>query len=200
MNMDPMNHNNNVEPWLESALGQYASAEPRAGLEGRILANLQAERRRMTQRKRWWWASAGTVAAAAAIALAVWLGHNDRAHAPGGGTMTARRDAGAEPRPMVSPEVPPLTSPAQRATKDCVVTGLCPVHARRSHAAPRLDQFPAPAPLSDQEKLLARYVQQFPQRAALIARAQTELQQRTELEMAAPWPNNADFNHQERQQ
>jgi hypothetical protein len=203
MNMDPTNHKNNVEAWLESALGQYAKAEPRAGLEGRILANLQTERRRIAERNRWWWTSVGTVAAVAAVALAVWLGHAPSTRTPNEAGHTATNDAGRETGPSVSPEVHP---PTQRATKACGATGLCPVQPRRSDGAkhqsatPRLDQFPAPAPLSDQEKLLARYVEQFPQRAALIARAQTDLRQQTELEMAATWPSNADFNHQEQQQ
>ena len=206
---DPANRKNSVDEWLESALGQYSKAEPRAGLEVRILANLQAERRRMTQRQRWWWASAGTVAAAAAIALAVWLGHRSNSRSPNEASLTAKRDTKSEPRTQVSPEVHPPTLPTQQKKdkeKNCVVTGLCPVQARRNggakhqSATPRLAQFPAPTPLSDQEKLLARYVEQFPQRAALIARAQTDLRQQTELEMAAPWPSHADFNQQEQQQ
>jgi hypothetical protein len=36
-------------------------------------------------------------------------------------------------------------------------------------------QFPSPAPLSEQERMLAGYVQQFPQQAVLMARAQTKL-------------------------
>ncbi len=200
--MDPINHNSDVEPWLSSALIEYANAEPRAGLEDRILANLQAQRRRITQRQRWWWAEAGAVATAAVIALSVWLGQNNRAQTPGGPSIAARPSAGAEPRPLLSPDVP---------SRGCAVTRLFPVQPRRRSSArhpaaePRavdskLDKFPAPAPLSDQEELLARYVEEFPQRAALIARAQTELQQRTELEMAAPWPINADLNHHEQQQ
>ena len=195
--MDPTKRKKDVDGWLESALGQYSNAEPRAGLEIRILANLQAERRRLAERKRWWWASAGTVAAAAALALAVWLGHPANTRTPNEASTTARIDAGSGNSPAVSPKIHTST-PA-------------PVQARRSSGAkrqatearsdePRLAQFPAPAPLSDQEKLLARYVEQFPKRAALVARAQTDLRQQTEFEMAAPWPKNTDFNHQEQQQ
>jgi hypothetical protein len=42
--------------------------------------------------------------------------------------------------------------------------------------------------LTDQEKMLALYVRDFPGKAALVARAQTELHKQDELEMAAPWP------------
>ncbi len=74
------------------------------------------------------------------------------------------------------------------------------VHAPEVAVVARLEQFPAPTPLSDQEKLLARYVQEFPHRAALIARAQTELQKSDEFEMAAPWPMNTNAGGSEKQE
>jgi hypothetical protein len=55
-------------------------------------------------------------------------------------------------------------------------------------ATPKRAQFPSPLPLTDQEKMLALYVRNFPEKAALMARAQTELHRQDELEMAAPWP------------
>jgi hypothetical protein len=54
--------------------------------------------------------------------------------------------------------------------------------------------------MNEQEKMLARYVQEFPQRAALVARAQTELQKRDEREMAAPWPKNAESTSSDQQE
>ena len=39
-----------AERWLDAALKQYGEAEPRPGLENRMLANLQAERARLTLR------------------------------------------------------------------------------------------------------------------------------------------------------
>ena len=39
---------------------------------------------------------------------------------------------------------------------------------------PKLDVFPLPQPLSEQEKMLVAYVAQHSQQAALIARARTE--------------------------
>ena len=43
-----------------------------------------------------------------------------------------------------------------------------------SSPAPKLEQFPSPQPLSEQEKILARYVNTYPEHAALIAQARTE--------------------------
>jgi hypothetical protein len=45
-------------------------------------------------------------------------------------------------------------------------------------SAPKSEQFPSPQPLSEQEKLLASYVERFPEHAVLVARAQAQLEQR----------------------
>jgi hypothetical protein len=58
--------------------------------------------------------------------------------------------------------------------------------------APKLDQFPSPQPLSEQEKILARYVANYPKHAALIAQARTEQLRRDraeEMAEAAPAGN-----------
>lgn len=65
---------------------------------------------------------------------------------------------------------------------------------------PKLEQFPSPIPLNEQEKMLARYVQEFPRKAALVARAQTDLRKRDEREMAAPWPKSAEATSSEQQE
>jgi hypothetical protein len=198
--MDPNNTKKDIDQWLDAALGQYGKAEPRAGLETRILANLRAETDRAASKRRWW-AAAGMVAATAAIAAVIWLGRGDRVRTPAGaGTTTARRDAGSGDRPSQDPTVRPVPQQLleQGARNAIRRPPTRPRPPEVTHVA-KAEQFPTPAPLSDQEKLLVRYVQEFPQRAALIARAQTELRKRTELEMAAPWPN-ADANAFEQQE
>lgn len=200
--MDPIERDREVDQWLDAALSQYGKAEPRAGLEGRVLASLQAERSRIASGRRWWWA-AGTVAATAAITLAVWLGHGYRARTPDGVGTTARHDAGGGDRPTPYPEVHPAPrQPVAQLARRALPRPLAQRMTRTPEVADaaRLERFPAPTPLSDQEKLLARYVQQFPHRAALIARAQTELRKRDEIEMAAPWPKNTETNDSERQE
>jgi hypothetical protein len=49
----------------------------------------------------------------------------------------------------------------------------------------RGEQFPSPTPLSEQEKILQRYVAQYKDDAVLTARAQTELAKKEEKEVAA---------------
>src|SRR5947208_1998971 len=86
--------NNRLDQWLDSALSEYGEAEPRAGLEKRVMANL----------------------------------------------------------------------------------------ALRTTEIPKMSQFPSPRPLSEQEKLLVRYVNESPNDAVLIAQEQAarlrEMQER----------------------
>ena len=53
-------------------------------------------------------------------------------------------------------------------------------------SSPRMPEFPSPAPLTEQEKILAQYVAKYPEHAALIAEARTEELHRDEEEMAEP--------------
>ncbi|MGB7331500.1 MAG: hypothetical protein WBD25_08940, partial [Terriglobales bacterium] len=43
---------------------------------------------------------------------------------------------------------------------------------------PKLDQFPSPQPLSEQERMLASYVAKYPETAALVAQARAEALQK----------------------
>ena len=200
-----------IERWLDDALAQYAKAEPRVGLEGRVLARLAATREESRQRLRWWGAWAFSAAAALALAL-LWLGRVERRLVPQAPVA----------RTAAPPQVGAPTSGGGRSNADAeahAVVRHVPVigrgesaHGGRGHdrpgghrqggqrpdrkevgvveadLGPKLDQFPSPSPLTDQEKMLVRYVQDFPKKAELMARAQTELRRQDELEMAAPWP------------
>ena len=50
-------------------------------------------------------------------------------------------------------------------------------------AEARLDRFPSPQPLSEQELALARYVSEFPQEATLVARTQAEFENEIQQKM-----------------
>jgi len=192
--MDPkdrdQNHNDReVERWMNAALSQHSNVEPRTGLENRILANLQSERTRLALQSRWWW-TAGTVVLAAAIVVAMWLGEGSVRRSPPrtveSPAMTHQEDAGVS-KPPARPrqgDRRAIAAPPKRLEERA---------SRHSSPgkAPKLDQFPSPAPLNEQEQMLARYVEDFPQRAALIARSQTDLRKQDELEMSAPRPKNA---------
>jgi hypothetical protein len=154
-----------IDEWLEAALIQRGRAEPRLGLENRILASIKAERERVPLRDWSWWPLWAGVAAILLIA----------------GVALFTKTQKLEPllmshiaAPVVSKSLEPRVMPSARKL---------PVHAtRRPKAAPRLEQFPSPQPLSEQEEILARYLQQFPREAGLVAQAQTQLSKQEMIE------------------
>ncbi len=178
--------NDRLDRELDAALSQYAVVEPRAGLEERVLANLRAEQEHAAARGWWRWPALGVAAAVLIVAAAslMWIEGMWRPGKPAPditarrpattsqgskqpGTRIASNDASRSVRPTVSAVV---KRPARH--------GVHPPQAIVANG-PRLDQFPSPRPLSEEERLLVRYVHDFPQDAVMIAQAQAE----TEREM-----------------
>jgi len=160
---------------LDAALTQYAAVEPRVGLEERILANLETGRKRAPVVRWWGWAAAAAFAVAivfVAITLVWRSGPRPGAIArhtppvtqnPGhSGTKTAQNGGGE-----------PLRSSHRASGRKSTTHSLAQSPAVAA-AVPRLDQFPSPRPLSEQEKILASYVVNYPQHAALLAQAHAE--------------------------
>jgi hypothetical protein len=153
---------------LDAALAKYASAEPREGLEERVLANLRAAGTRDAQRAWWNWGFAvlATVLAIAAVAVWQWnkstqipiANHPSTIKQAPVGPDLAHRD-GNSARPIKSPQ---WQRPRHRPQHETVA------------ASPKLDVFPSPLPLSEQEKILASYVAGYPEHAALVAEARMD--------------------------
>jgi hypothetical protein len=155
---------------LDGALAKYAAAEPRAGLDERVLANLRAEQARVPERVWWRWSVAGALVALVVVALAVaW--RSGRPHAP--------VIANHPPTPA-----PSVQQAGTRATSNGGAIRRTQVPRSRPRveiaANPQLDQFPSPRPLSEEEQLLVRYVHEFPEEAVLIAKAQAESEKEIE--------------------
>lgn len=160
---------NELDRELDAALAKYTAVDPRVGLEQRVLAALRADQ--AVREQLWWrWIVAGALAAVVVVALAVaW--RSGRPHAP-----------------VIANHHPPATPSVQQSgTRIASNSGAirrAPV--RRSQpkvdkaANPKLDQFPSPRPLSEQEQLLVRYVHEFPEEAVLIAKAQAESEKEIE--------------------
>lgn len=192
-----------IDRVLDAALAKYAAVEPRAGLEDRVLANLRAERA-LTPDQAWWrWSVAATLAAVVVVALALaWR-------------------SGRQSHPLVdnhpAPTTPSVQTPAtqlaannggEKQIRESRVRPHDRVAARKAAVHPvqptlvgsdnpKLDQFPSPRPLSEQEKLLQSYVAQYPEESILIARARSEALRRDQLEemKALPsgdWATDAD--------
>jgi len=169
--MEPKEHGKNAEQWLYAALKQYGKAEPRVGLEGRLLANLRAEKEHVSERGNWWRALAG-VAATLVVGWVIFLGighHGTQkeiaaVHSPASGQRQSAFPSNRELAETAVSQAQGKNSPSRR-------------HALRAADAsePRLEQFPAPRPLSEQEKMLAWYVQELPQEAKQVALAQAAL-------------------------
>jgi|ERR1700722_3642328 len=174
---------------LDAALAKYATAEPREGLEGRVLATWRAERAGLPNRTSWRWSVMTALAAVVIVTLALVL-RSDKSFHP----AVATHASSARPAPK---EVPQIVSsgrlkevrPQERAARHGtsvrrsqpeIVIAANPGPPKLS--SPRLDQFPSPHPLSEQEKILVDYVTQYPEHAALLAQLRMEALRRNREE------------------
>ena len=147
---------------LNSALAMFATVEARAGLEERVLANLRTEE--STEHRTWraW----GLAAALLTLTIVAVAWHSSRqTRAP----IANQIATPAEVKPVESGslQIPVIrsASPVRRAK---IPKRQAPLEN------PKLDQFPSPQPLSEQEKILAMYIDTYPENAALIAEARME--------------------------
>jgi hypothetical protein len=129
---------------LDASLAHYAE-EPRPGMEERILANVRATGR--AQRSRLWtW---GLAVSAAVFVLAVIIQAPRRRPVPVSSAPPVAANHAERSGAVVTPKA---HEPHRTATQ------LRSVSLRRT----RPERFPTPAPLSEQEKLLLRYVKETP--------------------------------------
>lgn len=167
--MRARNNDQSAEKWLDTALKQYGDAEPRPGLENRVLANLHAEHARLALWPRWWRPVAAAVTIIVLTGGAVLLKQKPDV---AGTTISnqvaivSRNQESALPVASASR----LHSASRQPRRSRIEN-----HIAQSSSEPRLEQFPAPTPLSEQEEMLARYVREQPQEAILVARARAEL-------------------------
>lgn len=164
---------------LDTALAQYTRAEPRPGLEDRILANLHSSAVPVEHHSWWRWGIA-TALAGVLLALAIGLS-SPKPHSP-----SAYRTTPAQLNPSVEsqrlgpdPGVGVRQAPIDISAASAITLRRKP----RLPGNPKLDQFPSPQPLSKEEIALAQYVNNFPKEAQLVADAQMQFEIETEKEM-----------------
>ncbi|MGO9088628.1 MAG: hypothetical protein ACLQBK_25770 [Candidatus Sulfotelmatobacter sp.] len=171
---------------LDAALAKYAAVEPRAGLEQRLLANLRAERAQVPDRAWWRWSLAAALTAVVVVALALaWRS---------GGPSHRVVENPPSPTPQSAQTSAQVSSNDDRQQIRGTQSGPQERGARRRAAIhraqpkvviatiPKLDQFPSPQPLSEQETILKSYVAKYPEQAVLIARAVSEARRQDQLE------------------
>src|SRR5215831_16951696 len=84
-----------VEELLEASLAHYRSAEPRPGLENRILAQLRAAPKASPWRV-WLWRLGAGLAAVAVVLVVVSVRYRVRPHAPESVVESAKRASAVE--------------------------------------------------------------------------------------------------------
>ena len=168
--MNPKERERLVDSVLDRAFGPQP-VEPRPGLEERILANLSAQQQERRRWRQWIWVPALAAAAVLAIVIGMRLMHRETA------TPVQVRHTVETPKQEVAvkPEIParPAIEPPARDGR-----GIRPVAARPVTVAkvepsmPRMEVFPAPVPLTDQERLLLALVRRQRPEAELLAAQQ----------------------------
>ncbi len=154
-----------VDRLLNEALAAQP-AEPRAGLEERILANLRAQ----PHPRPWWQWAPLSVGAAAVVLLAVLFGvwHGSQTRVPESEVRVAERaPAVAPPTAPAAPLVARHDQPKRAAAKPRVAATTTVARAE-----PRGAVFPSPVPLTPEEQLLIALAQRNRCEALLIARNQ----------------------------
>jgi hypothetical protein len=176
--------NDPLDRELDALLAEYAAVEPRAGLEHRVYANLEAAKERAAARVWWRWPALAVLAAVIVVAVSVaW-----RLRIPVQ-NVTMHPAATAPSREQAPTQVANNSENGPIPWQKAASAGRFQPHlvshpATIDPASPKLEQFPSPQPLSEQEVILAGYVTKYPERAALIAQARTEALQRDIAEQA----------------
>jgi hypothetical protein len=163
-----------MDEMLDSLLANYSSAEPRPGMETRILANLRdAEQQRPAGHSwnfRWLWA--GAAVAAAILVSVVLLGGHRKEKAP---QVVHERPAPSQLQPPQTQEKPRQIAPematAPRERRPHRAVTIQAAQSPDLELGLRPASFPTPSPLSEQERLMLAYLNHTP-REEIIAQIQ----------------------------
>ena len=177
-----------LEQEFDAALAAYSNVEPRFGLEKRVMANLRAERERVPAQLWWRWPSVAlAVAVMVLVVFAEW-----RSSKPAGYEM-----AGPVKLATATPLVVPPPASIENRTHG---SARANPRTQADSSPPKLERFPSPQPLSEQEKVLADYVARFREEAVLIARVDNEEFIHDQAELNNVSITNADFTELDEQE
>jgi len=164
-----MNTNDEFDNILADALAEYRDAEPLSGLEGRVLRRMQDG---PMQRRAWWGWSLAAGLAMALLAIAAWFELRDPPYRPlPTYQASTEQPAVAQPSPNLRTEKDPIA--AERVRPDYPEAFLPDTlkQKRRASSKPipapavssRGEQFPAPAPLTSEERALLALAHTYPE-------------------------------------
>ena len=131
---------------IEDGLASYADAEPLAGLEARVVRRVRVARAR---RRVFAWGMGLAVAASVVVGIVSWREQRRVVPRP---REVARVTSVAPPVPVIQHAV---RTPAR-------------VRAKRPKALPKLKQFPAPEPMTAEERAFVALVERDPTEAQQI--------------------------------
>jgi hypothetical protein len=177
-------------PMLDAALARYAAVDPRDGLEERVLANLRANKQRQSISRSWLAWSAVAVAAAAVIVATVVL--TSRSERPIRGIARQNITVAPETRESANVQIASNSANESAHASQSVSKKSRPAHSAakveaKVEAIPKLDQFPSPQPLTEQEQILSMYVSRFHRQAVLLAEVRAAELQKDRAEDARKW-------------
>jgi len=142
--MDDKRDERFVEELLDASLQRYRSEDPGAGWENRILANVRAADHVTRRRGAWLWAFGAATGAVILLVVVTVFSHR-------------------KPAPIPAPQVVSYPAPLPIGRAPVAVQPTLRRHTPRlTAAARRPEQFPTPAPLSEEERLLLAYVASTP--------------------------------------
>lgn len=142
--------NDQVESLIDRALGEYADAEPRAGLEQRILARVRTDMAVTEARARWifpvWWGGFGVAAAVVAVMLVSFgtrpLGRPASVASVTSGVQTRGSGTGQQ---KTLERLPMAGKHPRTSLRSVAAAGERSSVRPAPDALPKLEMFPAPA-------------------------------------------------------
>ena len=157
---------------LDAGLAKYVAGEPRGGLEDRIFANLRAEQQLPAVHPWWKW---GLAAIAVIVVVAVTLVfRSEKRSQPVSVKQTPDTTKSISNRETKIANREGITTPKRPAPRPMHAHPNAPVLEGTSTPTPKLDQFPSPQPLTEEEKMLLGYIEHNPEHAALMAEARMD--------------------------
>ncbi len=171
--MNPEERDQFADQLLNRTLGRYSAAEPAPGLEERLLARLaSAAPKPKPAMNRWaWMAAAAAVLLATVAVTTLW-------HRPDAKVVSQSPGTSVAPATLNQRAAPASSNTAAAVSPS--VPSHRPAVARRM-AAPHLEQFPIPAPPSEQDRLLALYVKRTPEPELLATSARLAAERDADL-------------------